>query len=270
MGDRAPGIDEMLLRKKIEKLDSSSNSIQTLSHWCLFYEKYAEIIVQVWRQEVHNPVNDGEKFTALLYLANDILQNCRRKGLTQYIDCFWNVMPACLQHILSRARNVRGRVERLVDIWVERRVFGVEHSKALVECIRADQSEAAVPTKADGDELPEAASGKFSPVREDEPEGVGGEGQPDELSHAMRELARHFSKVRDAERQTTKLIAGDGEGDILGSSTVEAIGEEIELRNSLIGALESLLEEQKMVVTSLTKKQRTWSPPLKRSRSSNS
>ena len=272
----APGVDEALLRKKMGSLDASSNSIMTLSHWCVFYEKYAGVVVSHWRREVMNPASGGEKLTALLYLANDIMQNCRRKGLTRYIDCFYAVMGPSLESILSRAPDVRRRVERLVNIWVERRVFGTEHGKALLECVRPGQPEEA-PAGAGAGAGAEPLAG-FSPVREADADAEPAPDEPPEqpqpevadklYTELMQVLSRHCSRVSDCAARTARTIAEDGEeGEPETAAVADALSDEIVARGALMGALEGLLEEQRKTKASLEDQQRRWTrSPFKRAR----
>ncbi|KAF2284097.1 hypothetical protein GH714_018954 [Hevea brasiliensis] len=60
----------------------------------------------------------------LLYLANDILQNSKRKG-NEFVSEFWKVLPTALKEVVEKGDD-RGKsvVSRLVNIWEERRVFG--------------------------------------------------------------------------------------------------------------------------------------------------
>ena len=62
---------------KLSKLNSTQASIETLSEWCNFYRREAGRIVGIWDEEFNKatPV----KRLVLLYLANDILQNSRKK-----------------------------------------------------------------------------------------------------------------------------------------------------------------------------------------------
>lgn len=49
-----------------------------------------------------------------LYLANDILQNSRRKG-PEFVNAFWTVLPAVLRDVLdSGDESVRNPAYRLV------------------------------------------------------------------------------------------------------------------------------------------------------------
>ena len=49
-----------------------------------------------------------------LYLANDILQNSRRKG-PEFVNAFWTVLPAVLRDVIDTGdESVRNPAYRLV------------------------------------------------------------------------------------------------------------------------------------------------------------
>ncbi|KAJ7550425.1 hypothetical protein O6H91_07G100300 [Diphasiastrum complanatum] len=111
-----------ILSDKLTKLNNSQQSIETLSHWCIFHRKKAKQVVETWGKEF--AVASKDQQVPLLYLANDILQNSRRKGL-EFVNEFWKVLPASLKGALeSGDESVRTTAFRLIDIWEDRKVFG--------------------------------------------------------------------------------------------------------------------------------------------------
>ncbi|CAA7395088.1 unnamed protein product [Spirodela intermedia] len=114
--------DEQILADKLSKLNNTQQCIETLSHWCIFHRQKAELVVHTWDKQFHS--SQKEQKVPFLYLANDIIQNSRRKG-NEFVSEFWKVLPAALKEVLEagddRAKSV---VSRLVGIWEERRVFG--------------------------------------------------------------------------------------------------------------------------------------------------
>lgn len=110
------------LAEKLNKLNASQQSIETLSHWCIFHRKKAKEIVDTWASKLR--AAPKEQRVPFLYLANDILQNSRRKG-PEFVNAFWTVLPAVLRDVLETGDDaVRNSANRLVNIWEERRVFG--------------------------------------------------------------------------------------------------------------------------------------------------
>jgi regulator of Ty1 transposition protein 103 len=70
--------------------------------------------VDTWGKQFH--CAPREQRIAFLYLANDILQNSRRKGV-EFIDEFWRVLPAALTDVLRKGgESGHNAVHRLVSI----------------------------------------------------------------------------------------------------------------------------------------------------------
>ncbi|CAK9180815.1 unnamed protein product [Ilex paraguariensis] len=129
-----------ILADKLSKLNSSQQSIESLSRWCISYRKKAKQIVETWDKLFKSA--QREQRVSFLYLANDILQNSRRKG-SEFVNEFWKVLPASLKHVYENGdENGKKAASRLcistypflgwdwggkigqVDIWEERKVFG--------------------------------------------------------------------------------------------------------------------------------------------------
>ncbi|KAK7336111.1 hypothetical protein VNO77_16643 [Canavalia gladiata] len=111
-----------ILVEKLAKLNGSQTSIETLSHWCIFHMNKAKQVVETWDRQYH--CSPREKRLAFLYLANDILQNSRRKG-SEFVGEFWKVLPDALRDVIQNGDDfARNAALRLIDIWEERKVFG--------------------------------------------------------------------------------------------------------------------------------------------------
>ncbi|KAG5000167.1 hypothetical protein AAZX31_08G137900 [Glycine max] len=128
---------EQILADKLSKLNSTQQCIETLSHWCIFHRSKAELVVGTWNKQFHN--SEKVQRVPLLYLANDILQNSRRKG-NEFVTEFWKVLPSALKDVLEKGDDQENRaVFRLVDIWEERRVFGSQ-AKSLKNVILGEEA----------------------------------------------------------------------------------------------------------------------------------
>ncbi|CAO2831258.1 unnamed protein product [Amaranthus hypochondriacus] len=111
-----------ILVEKLTKLTNSQQSIETLSHWCIFHMNKAKLVVETWEHQFHN--SPREQRLAFLYLANDILQNSRRKG-TEFVTEFWRVLPEALRDVINNGDDSgKNSARRLISIWDERKVFG--------------------------------------------------------------------------------------------------------------------------------------------------
>ncbi|KAL0928342.1 hypothetical protein M5K25_000218 [Dendrobium thyrsiflorum] len=114
--------NSQILVDKLAKLNSSQQSIETLSHWCIFHRMKARQVVEIWDRQFHH--SPREQRLSFLYLANDILQNSRRKGV-EFVNEFWKVLPDALNDLIEKGDDFgRKAALRLVDIWEDRKVFG--------------------------------------------------------------------------------------------------------------------------------------------------
>lgn len=67
----------------------------------------ARRVVSTWEVEFFNRSPDLQTKLALMYLANDVLQNSRKKG-TQYVQEFYRTLPKPVKHLLKHGdSNVR-------------------------------------------------------------------------------------------------------------------------------------------------------------------
>ncbi|XP_021713623.1 UPF0400 protein C337.03-like isoform X1 [Chenopodium quinoa] len=111
-----------ILVEKLTKLNNSQQSIETLSHWCIFHMNKAKLVVETWDRQFHS--SPLEQRLAFLYLANDILQNSRRKG-AEFVAEFWRVLPEALRDVIRNGDEfAKNAARRLISIWDERKVFG--------------------------------------------------------------------------------------------------------------------------------------------------
>ncbi|XP_010484325.1 PREDICTED: regulation of nuclear pre-mRNA domain-containing protein 1A isoform X2 [Camelina sativa] len=128
---------EEILIDKLAKLNSTQQSIQTLSQWCIVHRSEAELVVTTWEKQFHS--TEITQKVPLLYLANDILQNSKRQG-NEFVQEFWKVLPGALKDLVSLGDDHgKSVVSRLVTIWEERRVFG-SRSKSLKDVMLSEEA----------------------------------------------------------------------------------------------------------------------------------
>ncbi|KAI5057611.1 hypothetical protein GOP47_0027626 [Adiantum capillus-veneris] len=128
--------NDQILAEKLKKLNNSQQSIETLSHWCIFHRKKAHLVVETWDKQLR--VLPKEQRIPFLYLANDILQNSRRRG-GEFVIEFWKVLPGALKDVLEKGDDqAHSVVLRLVDIWDDRKVFGIRAKTLREELLGAE------------------------------------------------------------------------------------------------------------------------------------
>ncbi|XP_034655462.1 regulation of nuclear pre-mRNA domain-containing protein 1A [Drosophila subobscura] len=113
---------ETALIKKLAELNSSQQSIQTLSLWLIHHRKHSAAIVKTWQRELEN-VPEPKKLT-FMYLANDVIQNSKKKG-PEYGREYSNVLAKVFAHIGEKCSSDKllGSLGRILNIWLERGVY---------------------------------------------------------------------------------------------------------------------------------------------------
>ncbi|XP_029362052.1 regulation of nuclear pre-mRNA domain-containing protein 1B isoform X3 [Echeneis naucrates] len=112
---------ESALEKKLSELSSSQQSVQTLSLWIIHHRKHSALIVRVWHRELKK-AKSNRKLT-FLYLANDVIQNSKKKG-PEFTKDFETVLVDACSHVASEAdEGCKKHMERLLNIWKERNLY---------------------------------------------------------------------------------------------------------------------------------------------------
>lgn len=113
---------EASLQKKFAELTNTQQSVQTLSLWLIHHRKNSKIIVSTWFKELTNH-NKPERKLTLFYLANDILQNSRKKG-PEYLKEYSSLMLDAIEDIAKYSdEKIRFTVERILNIWKDRKIY---------------------------------------------------------------------------------------------------------------------------------------------------
>lgn len=119
------GFSPDLLMKKLFELNNSQQSIQTLSLWIIHYRKHHKAVVATWfkcLQKADISKNPAKKLV-FMYLANDVIQNSRKKA-PEYVKEFATVLkPAC--ELISRDCDDKtwSALDRILKIWSDRSIY---------------------------------------------------------------------------------------------------------------------------------------------------
>ncbi|PRD32060.1 UNVERIFIED_CONTAM: Rprd1b [Trichonephila clavipes] len=110
------------LAKKLLELNSSQQSIQTLSLWLIHHRKHHKAIVQVWFKELKK-VKPSRKLT-LMYLANDVIQNSKKKG-PEFSKEFSTVLSKAFTHVNESVNDEKTKsgLERIISVWEDRNMY---------------------------------------------------------------------------------------------------------------------------------------------------
>lgn len=125
MAVRTSGFTSSALESRLRDLNSTMQSIQGVSQWLIQHKKHSKTIVGVWFREIQK-ASPSRKLT-LLYLANDVIQNSKRKS-PEFKSEFTRALPRAL-HLVAKDRkdeSVSKSINRIISVWEERRVFDSE------------------------------------------------------------------------------------------------------------------------------------------------
>lgn len=129
---------ESALEKKLSELSNSQQSVQTLSLWIIHHRKHAAAIVRVWHKELKK-AKSSRKLT-FLYLANDVIQNSKKKG-PEFTREFEGVLVDACSHVARETDDgCKKPMERLLNIWQERSLYRADFIQQLKLAIEDSNS----------------------------------------------------------------------------------------------------------------------------------
>jgi len=215
------GYSESALLRKLAEVKISAPSIQGVALWIMHHKKHYRATVRTWYRHLV-AAQSGHKLT-LLYLANDVVQNCRKKQPEIEAE-FGLVMKKVFTHLAGEAldEKIVTRMTRLVNVWKERAIFDrkVQEEVAKVWASRGKQ-------RLEGSNGPPAKKAKVEkPSRELE------EAEEEEDVVSGLALVRRLASERESQK-------GEGEEGSLGR-----LEEEVRERRRLGEALADLVRRQ--------------------------
>ncbi|KAJ8359203.1 hypothetical protein SKAU_G00157280 [Synaphobranchus kaupii] len=156
---------ESALEKKLLELSNSQQSVQTLSLWIIHHRKHSSPIVHVWHREMKK-AKTSRKLT-FLYLANDVIQNSKKKG-PEFTRDFESVLVDACSHVArildfgcqplftpdqfvtchrDGDEGSKKHMERLLHIWKERGVYRPDFIQQLKLAIEDSNSPKSKPAE---------------------------------------------------------------------------------------------------------------------------
>lgn len=108
------------LREKLSRLTNSQESIETLSLWIIHHKQNAASTVSIWFEDLSTCENLDHQL-GLLYVANDVLQNGRRRNAEVFQELFKEPMKEAFR--LIRDTKITQSVAKMLRVWKERKVY---------------------------------------------------------------------------------------------------------------------------------------------------
>uniref|UniRef100_A0A6G1SKB9 Regulation of nuclear pre-mRNA domain-containing protein 2 n=1 Tax=Aceria tosichella TaxID=561515 RepID=A0A6G1SKB9_9ACAR len=120
-------LNEANLEKRFNMVSTSAGSIQSLSSLCLHYKNHHKRIAQIWLRCLQK-AKVPHRLT-LIYLANDIVQNAKRKNSVSFIEDFKTILKDTIPYL--RDDKIRKSVERVFSIWQDRSIYDSKFTSEL-------------------------------------------------------------------------------------------------------------------------------------------
>ncbi|CAH0772159.1 unnamed protein product [Bemisia tabaci] len=140
------GFSESVLSKKLDDLNASQQSIQTLSLWLIHHRKHHVSIVKTWIKEIQKA--DESRCLTLMYLANDVIQNSKKKG-PEYGKEFGGVLKNAFEMMGQKkcSEKTMKSITRILNIWEERGVYDKRQIAEFKNALEPPEKETPQPRK---------------------------------------------------------------------------------------------------------------------------
>ena len=102
----AAGFTESTFQRKLRDLNASAQCIQQLSLWLIHHRKHCSAIVKTWYREF-GKVPSASRKLAFLYLANDVVQNSKKKYPELFAKEYGGIMKKVLEQLAVMVGQVR-------------------------------------------------------------------------------------------------------------------------------------------------------------------
>lgn len=192
-GGSSGGSFESTVDRKFMSVTNTQDSIQGLSAWCIANKNYHSVIVRHWLKCLKKC--DSRHKLNLFFLANDVIQNCKRKNAVVYLTAFADVLPEAFVQLSHQGdAAVIKSVDRILSIWNERSVY----SGSLITELRNKFSRA--------ESSPETGVDQKTPVelREDLRSKIVAEFVPQAL---VEKLSSHIKTMQEVELKERHLAS---------------------------------------------------------------
>ncbi|XP_014086968.3 uncharacterized protein [Bactrocera oleae] len=118
----ADTFDDDFFETRLEALKDTQEGIQQMSAWCLQQRNHHKKIVSCWLN-VFKRVRVEHRLT-LFYLANDVIQNSKRKRY-EFVESWATALQRATTMV--RDEKVKGKVLRIFSIWEQRDIYSEEY-----------------------------------------------------------------------------------------------------------------------------------------------
>ena len=115
--------------KRLTTVNTTQESVQTLSLWILYHHAQNENLLKVWFK-VLKKSKPSHRLT-LFYVANDVIQNAKKQNAAVYQQAFKPYLNSAMIYV--KENGIRKKIQRILEIWRERAVYDDEFIDELLK-----------------------------------------------------------------------------------------------------------------------------------------
>ena len=115
--------------KRLSLVNSTQESIQTLSLWILYHRSQHEHLIKTWFK-VLKKTKPLQRLN-LFYVANDVVQNAKKHNALIYQQAFKPYLSSAMAYVKEHA--IKKKVQRILEIWRERGVYDEDFTSELLK-----------------------------------------------------------------------------------------------------------------------------------------
>lgn len=234
-------LNESSLEKRFAAVSTSQGSIQSLSFFCLHYKNHHKRIAEIWLKSLQR-AKVPHRLT-LIYLANDIVQNAKRKNTLSFIEDFKPILKNAVPHL--RDDKIKRSVERVFNIWQDRNIFDSKFTQQLKASLHEGSSKVAQIS-----EVPKVSNVHETSARDSASDLMSSLDRLAEIEKNTFRLRSMEDSIVDQLEQGTFSISGSGGLTNLDDlkEYILHLGAEIDERNKLSRIIENSMVNQRRLL----------------------
>jgi uncharacterized protein YejL (UPF0352 family) len=115
--------------KRLSLVNSTQESVQTLSLWILYHHSQHEHLLKTWFKVLRK--SKASHRLTLFYVANDVVQNAKKHHAAVYQQAFKPYLNSAMMHV--KESSIKKKIQRILEIWRERAVYDEEFVNELLK-----------------------------------------------------------------------------------------------------------------------------------------
>ncbi|KAL9120592.1 MAG: hypothetical protein Q9187_002848 [Circinaria calcarea] len=118
------------VKAKLSALNETQESIVTVAQWVMFHRRHADRTAQLWLQRLKD--SGAGKRLNLIYLANEVAQQSKVRKKDDFLIAFSPIIAEATATAYKGGTNeVQQKLRRVVEVWRQRQIFETPIQEAI-------------------------------------------------------------------------------------------------------------------------------------------